>query len=157
MSPSWLRHSLGPRLVIIVEQHKRTFSRATVTSLAATVVDFSTLYCLVEFAGLYYVWATALGALLGAVTNFTLNKYWAFEHKEGKLAVQGMRYAVVSGMSLVLNTSLVFCFTEFAHLRYLISKAVAALVVGWGWNYPLHRYFVFPPSRARHLAHHSND
>src|SRR5688572_16005984 len=37
------------------EDHKTSFSRATLTAFAATIVDFSTLYSLVEFADLYYV------------------------------------------------------------------------------------------------------
>lgn len=125
--------------------HKKSFSRATLTSFAATVVDFGTLYTLTEFAGIYYVGSTAIGAFAGAITNFTLNKYWAFEHRHGTITAQGFRYALVSGASLLLNTGLVFCLTEFAGLRYLVSKGVAALAVGWAWNYPLHRYFVFPP------------
>lgn len=117
--------------------------------MAATVVDFTTLVCLVEYAHVYYVIATACGAFVGAVTNFTLNKYWAFKPGDRKLASQGLRYALVSGCSLALNTGLVFCFTEFGHLRYLYSKMIAALAVGWGWNYPLHRYFVFSHQTER--------
>lgn len=143
------------------------------TALTATVVDFSTLYALVEHAHLYYVTATACGALAGAITNFSLNKYWAFAaphasaeavHRGSRtlsaltthsgpatqLSAQGLRYALVSAVSLALNTGLVFCFTEFGQLRYLVSKTIAAIVVGWGWNYPLHRYFVFPPSQGHH-------
>ena len=123
--------------------HKRTFSRATATSLAATVVDFGTLYLLVEYLHVYYVIATACGACAGAILNFTLNRYWAFNAKAGSTGKQGLRYILVSGGSLVLNTSLVFFFTDFGKLRYLVSKAIAALAVGWGWNYPLQRYFVF--------------
>lgn len=120
------------------------------TALAATVVDFSTLYCLVEFAHVYYVAATALAALAGAATNFTLNRTWAFnDHGGARLRQQGLRYALVSAGSLALNTLLVFCFTEFGGLRYLISKAIAAVTVGWGWNYPLHRYYVFPRTEEK--------
>jgi putative flippase GtrA len=125
-------------------QHRKTFVRAgIVTSLAATVVDFTTLYCLVQFAHLYYVYATACGAAAGAVTNFTLNRYWAFQSTDDAFHKQGLRYLAVSTGSLLLNTLLVFFFTEFIHLMYLVSKVCAALCVGWFWNYPLHRYFVF--------------
>jgi putative flippase GtrA len=127
-------------------RHRRSFSRANVTALIATVVDVGTLTSLVELAHVYYVIATALGAFCGAITNFTLNRLWAF--RDGRhtvrLHAQGLRYALVSAGSLVLNTALVFCFTEFGQLRYLVSKAIAAIIVGWGWNYPLHRHFVFP-------------
>lgn len=137
------------RLARHYHSHKRTFSRATVTSIAATAVDFTTLYVLVEFGHAYYVWANATAALLGALTNFTLNRHWAFESRERGVHIQSFRYALVSGASLVLNTALVFCFTEFAGLRYLVSKVIASVTVGWGWNYPLHRYFVFSKPRPQ--------
>ena len=120
-----------------------TFSKANITAFAATIADVGTLTFCVEILGIYYVWATALGAIAGAITNFWLNRIWAFDHDGMAAHKQGFRYALVAGGSLLLNTGLVFFFTEVGHLRYLSSKAVAALAVGWLWNYPLHRYFVF--------------
>jgi len=131
------------------KKHGKTFSRANVTSILASVVDFTLLTTLVEIAHMYYVKAVALGAVAGAITNFLLNRHWAF-HEPGTtkhpIHHQTFRYALVSGGSLVLNTSLVFYFTEFAHIGYLGSKIIVALLVGWLWNYPLHHYFVFAPA-----------
>jgi putative flippase GtrA len=125
--------------------HLRTFLKANATAIAATVVDFSTLFVLVEFVRVYYVFATACGAFLGAVTNFSLNRIWAFrDGVHPMLHVQGLRYAIVSAASMALNTLLVYSITEYLHVQYLGSKAFAALLVGWFWNYPMHRYFVFP-------------
>lgn len=138
---------------LTLKSHAKSFSKANLTALAATIVDFGTLATLVEIGGLFYVIATACGAVLGAVTNFILNKYWAFEHGHGRLSAQGFRYALVSGCSLLLNTGLVFCLTDFLGMMYLKSKLVAALIVGWGWNYPLHRYFVFPPRPNEDATH----
>lgn len=126
--------------------HIATFSKATVTSLAATVVDFGSLYVMYRFIGIYYVTATALAALFGAITNFALNRIWAFKDTTRTVTSQGFRYALVSAVSLGLNTLLVFLFTEFVHFPVLVSKVIASLSVGWGWNYPLHRFFVFSGS-----------
>ena len=136
----------GLRLRRSVIHHRRAFSRTTLTAIAATAVDFSTIWVLVEFAHLYYVAANLIAATCGAITNFSLNRLWAFDHgRHGHAHRQAVRYAIVSAASLLLNTSAVFCFTEFAHLRYLISKFIGALIVGWFWNYPMHRYYVFRP------------
>lgn len=140
--------TIKDQFVAAYHSHAKTFSRANITAFAATVVDFGVLAALVELAHVHYVPATSCGAVAGAITNFLLNKYWAFEHKHGRLYAQGARYAIVSFGSLLLNTFFVFCLTEFAGLMYLKSKTIAAIAVGWGWNYPLHRYFVFPPVKA---------
>lgn len=133
------------RLSSTYHSHIKSFSRANATALAATVSDFSTLYLLVEHFHLYYVAATACGAVAGAITNFLLNRFWAFDSRHQSVHSQGVRYGIVSAGSLALNTGLVFLLTDYGGLMYLKSKVIAALAVGWLWNYPLHRYFVFPP------------
>ena len=134
-----------------LKSHGKTFSKAQLTALSATAVDFGALYSLVEHAHVHYVAATAMGAFAGAVTNFLLNRYWAFESRSDRIRLQGFRYGLVAAGSLGLNTGLVFFFTEFGRLRYLTSKVIAALLVGWVWNYPLHRYYVFPRKDDRHV------
>ena len=107
------------------------------------MVDFGTLTLLVELGHVYYVAATALGAVLGACTNFWLNRTWAFEAKHVPTHRQAVRYAVVSAGSLALNVALVYALTEGFKTPYWVSKALGALMVGFFYNFPLHRYFVF--------------
>lgn len=120
-----------------------SFGRAQVASFAATTVDFATLVALVEYAGVYYVWATAAGAFVGAVTNFLMGRYWCFEAGHGHPGRQAWRYAVVSGLSLVLNASGVYVFTDYLGFPYPISKAIVAILIGVFFNFPLQRSFVF--------------
>jgi len=40
--------------------------------------------------------AAVTGAVAGAVTNFSLNRQWAFGARSGSLAAQAARYAVGS-------------------------------------------------------------
>lgn len=112
------------------------------------MVDFGGLFVLYRWVGVYYVTATAIAAFLGAITNFSLNRIWAFQDRTRTVGSQGLRYAVVSAASLGLNTLFVYVFTEYAHLPVLVSKLITALAVGWFWNYPLHRYFVFSGAKA---------
>lgn len=126
------------------ERHGRSFSRTTLTAAAATVADYSTLVLLVEVFRVYYVRATACGALAGALLNFTLNRTWAFDHdNHAPLLTQALQYALVSGGSLFLNTGGVFLLTEFLNFRYLVSKIIVSLCVAFLWNYPLHKALVF--------------
>jgi putative flippase GtrA len=114
-----------------------------VSAFAATVVDFSILFLLVEAYGVWYVAATATGACAGAVVNFLLNRYWAFAAHEAAWMRQAWKYALVSGGSLVLNSAGVWYFTESWKLPYGVSKVVISLGIALGFNYPLHRLFVF--------------
>lgn len=121
----------------------KSFSRAQVASLVATGVDFGLLVLLVERAGLWYVAAATIGAFCGAVANFLLNRHWSFEAATLRWESQALRYGLVSGGSLLLNVAGVYGLTEVAGSPYAVSKLVTAVVVGWLFNYPLHRAFVF--------------
>lgn len=127
----------------------KNFLKANASSLAASAVDFGTLISLVEIFHLNYVAATAIGACLGAITNFSINEIWTFTDAQKRALHHAMwRYVLVSGMSAALNTSGVFFFAHFLHFQYVLAKLITALAVGWLWNYPLHRYFVWPKKES---------
>ena len=121
-----------------------TFSKAAVAALIATVVDFGSLTLWVEVLHQFYPVGVALGALLGALTNFSLNRHWAFDAAHAPVGRQAFRYGIVSLGSLCLNTGGVWLVTEKLHLFYLLSKIVVALMVGFLFNYPLQRHYVYP-------------
>ena len=126
----------------------KTFSRAQIAALAATVVDFGTLTVWVEFGHQFYAYGVAIGAFMGAVTNFCINRYWSFEAKQYPISGQALRYSLVSTGSLLLNTFGVYLLTERFGLHYMISKLTIALLIGIFYNYPMHRYFVYESKPA---------
>jgi putative flippase GtrA len=120
-----------------------SFSRSQITSAFATAVDFGLLFSLVEVGHVWYVLATALGALAGAITNFLLNRHWSFDATHGKWEHQAVRYSLVSGGSLLLNSGGVWVVTAGLGIHYAVSVVVVSMLVGVAFNYPLQRYFVF--------------
>ena len=54
------------------------FARSVLTSLFTTAVDFGVLIGLTELAHVNYVLATWIGTIAGSLSNFTINKKWAF-------------------------------------------------------------------------------
>ncbi len=121
----------------------RSFGRAQIASFAATAVDFGTLFFATEILGIYYVISTGIGAFLGAITNFLLNRFWSFEATHVSWGPQAFRYALVSGGSLGLNMLGVYAFTDGLGLKYGLSKVITSLLVGLLFNFPLHRRYVF--------------
>jgi putative flippase GtrA len=117
--------------------------RSQIASLTATLIDFGTMVFLTEVAGLWYVAATATGAFVGAVVNFFLGRHWSFTADHQPIHGQVLRYAIVSAMSLALNTVGVYLLTEYLSLHYTLSRALIAVAVALLFNFPLHRRFVF--------------
>jgi putative flippase GtrA len=121
----------------------RSFSRSQIASGVATAVDFGLIFGLTEIFKVWYVISVAIGAAAGALTNFLMNRHWSFEATHRAWHGQAVRYAVVSAGSLALNTAGTWAMTEFGHLHYGISVAIVSIAVGFLYNYPLQRWFVF--------------
>lgn len=119
------------------------FLKHQAASVFTTLVDFSTMIACVHFGKIPPVWATGAGAGVGAVTNFTLGRRWIFQNREGHAGGQALRYAVVSGASLLLNMAGEWLVHDVAHLEYVFARAIVAVTVSVAWNYPMQKNFVF--------------
>src|SRR5579859_298849 len=120
-----------------------SFSRSQVAAFIASVIDYGLVFGLVELAHVWYVIAVATGAFAGALSNFLLNRHWSFRAAHRGWETQAFRYALVSGGSLALNTGGVYVTTDGLGLHYAASVILVSLLVGFAYNYPLQRYYVF--------------
>ncbi len=58
------------------------FVRAQCSAFAGVVVDYAIMIFLTDFVGVHYAISIAVGGLIGAAVNFSLNKIWAFRTKD---------------------------------------------------------------------------
>jgi 2-hydroxy-3-keto-5-methylthiopentenyl-1-phosphate phosphatase len=135
----------GDRLGLLAEAGR--FLRANLSSTAATALDWALVTALI-WLGLHYLYAAAVGAAAGAVTDFALKRHWAFDRAVmGAVHHEGFRYLLVSGGSLGWNLLLAYGLVGGLGMAPVPGVIAASLVVGFLWNYPLHRLFVFPRGR----------
>jgi putative flippase GtrA len=108
------------------------------------IVDFSTMFALVELAKVRPSLGTIGGCVAGGVFNFLLSRWWVFPGaKTGSpLGHQILRYSLVSGASALLNAAGVEAGTRMG-LPYGFARVLTAAAVSLGWNYPMHRRLVF--------------
>jgi putative flippase GtrA len=125
--------------------------RHNFASISATVVDYGVMVLLVEVAHLTTVASTALGALCGAITNFTLGRLFTYKATDASVVGQTIRYAMVSGAGLGLNALGEYVFNMLLGLQYLAARVITSIIVSTAWNYPLQRFFVF--SRRTPASH----
>jgi len=122
---------------------KTSFFRYNVVAIIATSVDFFMFIFLTEVVLFWYLLSAVMGAISGGVTAFILERNWAFVKTDGKLSVQSTRYLLVWLTSIVLNITGLYIMVEFMRFQYVISKIVISLLVGIGFNFLTHKYFVF--------------
>jgi dolichol-phosphate mannosyltransferase len=86
------------------------------------------VYTSLLHGGLHYL-AAAAGSFLVAVTsNYALNRWWTFHDRRQGLAVQGMRFFVVSLASLGANLVVLHLFITVG-LGKLVGQAIAIVLV----------------------------
>ncbi len=112
-------------------------------SFIATVFDFTSLYILTEFVGIYYVISAGIASAIGAIVGFLLQRNWAFKQTEKNWQWQAIKYGLVSLLILFLNVVGIYLFTEMLAFQYMISKIIIAFLIGIFISFPLFRYFVY--------------
>lgn len=119
------------------------FVRANLSSTVASGLEYVLVTALVLF-GVHYLAAATAGAVSGAVTDFSLKRHWAFDRTvKGAVHHEGLRYLLVSAGSLVLNLACAYALVDGLRVPAVPGIIAASLVVGFVWNYPLHRCYVF--------------
>ncbi|WP_341906841.1 GtrA family protein [Fluviicola taffensis] len=121
----------------------KMFLKAQLSSLIATAVDFGFTVLLIEGFLVKYVIATSIGAVLGGVVNFTVNKYWSFAKGREYTKTQVLKYGMVWIGSILLNTVVSAFILSVMDGSYLIVKILVSLIVGISFNYSLQKYYVF--------------
>ena len=134
------------------------FLRAQLSAQFATLADFILTYVCFEWLGIYYVLATSIGAITGGIINCVINYKWAFATKDCQFKWVFFKYILVWIGSFILNVGGVYLLVEFmqnnTHLwerasgfYLIIAKVIVSIIVSIGWNYVLHRYFVFQDAK----------
>lgn len=116
-------------------------ARNAMAALTATGVDFA-LFSLLVALNCSPPVATLLGAACGGVINFTVNRTWTFD-ASGSNRRMARRYVLVSAASAALNASVVAALLWIPHQHVTVCWLVARGLIFLGWNYPLHRDYVF--------------
>lgn len=126
-----------------------TFGKAETSAIVASAVDFSLSFFLVQAVGTWYAMASFFGALAGGIVNCYVNYRWVFDKQKQRKPYLVLKYFVVWSISILLNTSGTWFFTELSGVNFIIIKAIVAIIVAILWNYQMQRIFVFRNLRLR--------
>jgi len=104
------------------------FVKFGIVGVSNTLLTFAVYTLLLKVFGVWYLAASAIGFIVGAVNGFLLNRRWTFRGHVGD-AFTPVRWTVVQGCGLLTNLGLVYLFVEEISLDKLIAQACATAVV----------------------------
>ncbi|HKQ69659.1 MAG TPA: phosphatase PAP2 family protein [Polyangiaceae bacterium] len=128
-----------------------TMARAALSSFLATAVDGLVYQVVLSFTLGLYGGAAFAGALMGAATNYTLNRVWTFRGPLCPVVRQSLEYAASAAFTFAGLRALLWVLVERVgvdpRIAWLPAKVLAFLVI----SYPLQRWVVFGERPSRLL------
>jgi putative flippase GtrA len=104
------------------------FVKFGIVGVSNTLLAFAIYTVLLKVFGVWYLGASAIGFIVGAVNGFLLNRRWTFAGHVGD-SLTPVRWGVVQGCGLALNEGLLFLFVDGAGIEKLLGQALATIVV----------------------------
>ncbi|MGZ7208888.1 MAG: GtrA family protein [Methanobacterium sp.] len=110
---------------------------------AAFIVDFCSLYILTSTFSVYYLYSAAIAFTLGLIANYLLSISWVFNKRTlDNIWSEFIIFTSIGIIGLVLNELIIWFFTDYVGLFYLLSKIIAAALILF-WNFFARKFTLF--------------
>lgn len=104
------------------------FVKFGIVGVSNTLIFLAVYTLLLKGFGVWYLAASAIGFIVGAVNGFLLNRRWTFSGHVGD-ALTPVRWGVVQTGGLLLNLGLVATCVSGLGMDELVGQAVAIVIV----------------------------
>ena len=122
------------------------FLRAQVAAFLGGITDYGLMILLTEVFKLHFTFSILISGTVGAVINFSINKFWVFKNQCGysnRIKSQLFKFALVVLGSVSLKSSGALILQKVFQIDYRIGRLITDSFVSYGFNYPLIKYWVF--------------
>ena len=132
-----------------------TFAKAQVSAFIGGLSDYAIMVFVTEVFHVHYTISIAIGGIIGAIINFSLNKAWTFHNKsqpyKSSVRKQLLKFVLVVLNSILLKSTGTFLITNFIRIDYKISRIIVDLMVSLLFNYTLQKHWVFNKVKIQKL------
>jgi putative flippase GtrA len=104
------------------------FIKFGIVGVSNTLLAFAIYTVLLKVFGVWYLAASAIGFVVGAINGFVLNRRWTFAGHVGD-SLTPVRWGVVQGCGLALNEGLLYLFVDGVEIEKLLGQACATVIV----------------------------
>jgi putative flippase GtrA len=126
-----------------MKQKILAFAKAQASAFIGGVFDYGVMVFCKEVVGIDVKNAIRISGALGAVVNFSLNRYWAFKKADSPVGSQIWKFILVVLGSIFLKSEATPLISQVLGIDYKVGRLIVELIVSLGFNYPLQRFWVF--------------
>ncbi|ERJ61034.1 GtrA family protein [Sphingobacterium paucimobilis] len=121
----------------------KEFLKAQLSAFVGGLFDFGIYSFCYKVLMISAPLSNVVSGSLGAVVNFTINRYWSFNNTAVPLASQLWKFAIVVMGSIVLKSTGIHFLVDVWHCHFLLSKGIVEIIVSLGFNFTLQKFWVF--------------
>ncbi|MCI0920286.1 GtrA family protein [Sphingobacterium rhinopitheci] len=121
----------------------KEFLRAQLSAFVGGLFDFGIYTLCYKFFGISAPFSNVVSGSLGAVVNFTINRYWSFKSADQAIGQQLWKFVIVVIGSITLKSSGIYVLVDLLHMNFLASKVIVEIIVSLGFNFVLQKFWVF--------------
>ncbi len=126
-----------------VEALKRDFLRLIKFSIVGVIgagINTGFLWVLTDFAGLFYLFSSAIAIEIAIIMQFLMNDRWTFKERKTTRAGQFIKRILKSNLwrsgGLAINIGILYLLTEYVGVYYLLSN-ILGIICAFLLNYIL--------------------
>ena len=124
-------------------KHVNIFARAQAAAFLGGLIDYGSMIAFVELLHIHYTISIAFSGIIGAIANFSINRYWTYKAHHYPAGNQLVRFVFVVAGSILLKSSGTYLLTTWLKTDYKISRIITDIFVSIGFNFTLQKYWVF--------------
>lgn len=124
-----------------LKKHTRHFVGFALSSITGFAINILVLYLLTDFTHLYYILSAIVAFLVSHLYSYNFNDKITFQ-KEGNSFTRWLNFLASNIIAMLVNLALLYYFTEYTHIYYLISQTIASIITFF-INFFLSKYWVF--------------
>lgn len=121
----------------------KEFFKAQLSAFTGGLVDYAIMVFCVEILHFSVSVAIMISGAVGAVVNFTINRYWTFKNDSTPVGAQLWKFIIVVLGSIFLKSQGTPLLTEVTGIDYKITRLMVELIVSLGFNFTLQKFWVF--------------
>lgn len=121
----------------------KIFLKAQLSAFVGGLFDFGIYTICYKLLEISAPFSNMVSGSLGAVVNFTINRYWSFESTSTPVKDQLWKFVIVVAGSITLKSTGIYVLVDLMSVNFLLAKGIVELIVSLGFNYVLQKLWVF--------------